>query len=71
MRALSKWIAVVAATLFSAAAFSAMTAPNDIPTSDHGTGLDQNQWLHKQAGPGSNSGGGFGGSGGAGAGGGM
>ncbi|WP_432719280.1 hypothetical protein R0381_000577 [Jeongeupia wiesaeckerbachi] len=63
MRALTKWIAFCVASLFSAAAFAAMVAPNDIPTSDHGSGLDQINWLQKQAGPGSNSGGGFGGGG--------
>ncbi|MBM3116648.1 hypothetical protein [Jeongeupia naejangsanensis] len=64
MRTLSKWIAFLLASLFSAAAFAAMVAPNDIPTSDHGSGLDQINWLQKQAGPGSNAGGGGRGGGG-------
>ncbi|GHD65488.1 hypothetical protein [Jeongeupia chitinilytica] len=66
MRALTKWIAFCMASLFSAAAFAAMVAPNDIPTSDHGSGIDQSNWLQKQAGPGSNDGGSGGGRGGGG-----
>ncbi|BCL76217.1 hypothetical protein JHS3_19530 [Jeongeupia sp. HS-3] len=71
MRTLWKAISFVVAMLFSAVAFAVIPAPNDVPTSDHGTGLDQINWLHKQAGPGSNSGGSGGGFGGGHGGGGM